>query len=354
MMWLISSSEDCTLKLWDVTTGAFQSSLVGHQNFVNDVAISSHGHQIASGVADKKIRLWESSSGRSLSNAEMQGQSGDRGPVWKAAYSPDGRTIITVSDHTLRQWDSSTGRPGSFSFNFPASFWMESADFSSDRSQVVSCGESEGSIQLWDIHTGVAGCHLEGHSSRIVELAYSLADDLHDTKQQCHVILGTGDEIYESVGDLMFTRTEPSQLVIGSSNSIVRLLDPRSGEMIMFTKLTMAKIQQLASSPEGRQLALGTDFSIHLWDLQWEKPSVELKGHTSHVYCIAYFPCGQWIISSSDDRRARLWHQKLVEEETWSCVSVVRGFFGTVQNIVWNPVIPMQFQTGSLDGSVRV
>ncbi|KAG9063982.1 hypothetical protein KI688_004096 [Linnemannia hyalina] len=368
--WLVSSSEDSTLKLWDVSTGVLLSSLVGHQNIVKDVTVSPNGLQMASSGADKKIRLWETSSSQSSSSTELPGQSGDRGPVWRATYSSDGQSVVTISDHTFRQWDASTGTLGSFSFDFPAPLWMESAEFSPDRGQIASCGESEGSIQLWDSRTSAAGLYLEGHVSRVVELIYSPCGrwmasaswdnivriwDLRDPQQQCHIIPGTGDEIYESVGGLVFTRGEPPRLVIGSSNGIVRCFDPRSGEMVMSKKVTTARVQQLASSSDGQQLALGIDFSVHLWDLKSEKPSIELKGHTSYVYCIAYSPCGEWIASSSDDRTARLWHRQLKEEEEiWSCVSVVRGFFGTVQNITWNPVIPMEFLTGCLDGSVRV
>ncbi|KAF9312085.1 Target of rapamycin complex subunit lst8, partial [Linnemannia elongata] len=341
--WLVSSSEDGTLKLWDVSTGALLSSLVGHQNFVNDVTVSPKGLQMATGGADKKIRLWETSSSRSSSGAELPGQSGDRGPVWRAAYSSDGRSDVTISDHTFRQWDASTGTPGSFSFNFPAPLWMESVEFSPDRGQIASCGESEGSIQLWDSRTGAVGHYLEGHASRVVELSYSPCGrwmasaswdnivriwDLHDPQQQCRVIPGTGDEIYEAVGDLVFTRSEPPRLVIGSSNGVVRLFDPRSGEMVMSKKLTTARVQQLASSPDGQQLALGINFSIHLWDMQSEKPMTTGQ----HAYGI-----------DSRRRRKKSGH-----------VSLVRGFFGTVQNIAWNPVIPMEFLTGCLDGSVRV
>lgn len=256
--WLVSSSEDCTLKLWDVSTGALLSSLVGHQNVVNGVTISPDGLQMATSGADKKIRLWETNSSRSSSSAELPGQSGDRGPVWRADYSSDGQSVITISGHTFRQWDASTGTPESFSFDFPASLWMESTEFSPDRGQIASCGESEGSIQLWNSHTGAAGLYLEDHVSRVVELAYSRCDrwtasaswdnivriwDLRDPQQKYYVIAGTGDEIYESVGDLVFMRSEPLRLVIGSSNGIVRVFDAQSGEVVMTKKLTAARVQ---------------------------------------------------------------------------------------------------------------
>ncbi|KAG0061519.1 hypothetical protein BGZ90_003551 [Linnemannia elongata] len=105
-------------------------------------------------------------------------------------------------------------------------------------------------------------------------------------------------------------------------------------------------------SPDGQRLALGTSaFSILLWDLQSDKPNVKLEGHTGVVYSVAYSSCGKWILSGSRDKTARLWSG---EVDSWSCVAVVSGFSEPVTSVAWNPVVPMEFVTGSDDGSVRV
>ena len=61
---------------------------------------------IASGSADKTVRLWEAASGRLLRVLVGHG-----GPVLSVAFSPDGRTIASGSDdNTVRLWDVATGR----------------------------------------------------------------------------------------------------------------------------------------------------------------------------------------------------------------------------------------------------
>ncbi|KAF9126236.1 hypothetical protein BGX30_000118, partial [Mortierella sp. GBA39] len=51
------------------------------------------------------------------------------------------------------------------------------------------------------------------------------------------------------------------------------------------------------------------------------------------------------------DKTVRLWSG---EVDSWSCVAVVSGCPEAITSATWNPVVPMEFVTGSDDGSVRV
>ncbi|KAF9287828.1 hypothetical protein BGZ88_008458 [Linnemannia elongata] len=105
-------------------------------------------------------------------------------------------------------------------------------------------------------------------------------------------------------------------------------------------------------SPDGQTLVLGTDApSILLWDLQSDKPYLNLEGHTDAVICVAFSPCGKYIISGSNDMTFRLWSGKV---DNWSCIAVVSGCLDAVTSAAWNPVVPMEFVTGSADGAFRV
>ena len=72
-------------------------------------------------------------------------------PKW-AAYSPDGRRIVTASvDHTARVWDAATGQQllglqGHTS-------WVDSARYSPDGRRIVTASE-DGSARLWDAAGG--------------------------------------------------------------------------------------------------------------------------------------------------------------------------------------------------------
>ena len=54
---LASGSEDRTVRLWDVETGACVKTLEGHGHVVSSVCFSPDGKQLASGSDDGRARL---------------------------------------------------------------------------------------------------------------------------------------------------------------------------------------------------------------------------------------------------------------------------------------------------------
>ncbi len=90
---LASGSDDGTVKLWDVASGAEKVTLKGHALSVWSVSFSPDGRTLASGSLDKTVKLWDVASG-----AEKVTLKGHADSVLSVSFSPDGRTLASGGD----------------------------------------------------------------------------------------------------------------------------------------------------------------------------------------------------------------------------------------------------------------
>ena len=80
--------------------------LKGHAAPVECAAFSPDGRRIVTASNDKTARIWDAETGQ-----QIMVLSGHSDVVEKVAFSPDGRRIVTSSDDkTARIWDAATGR----------------------------------------------------------------------------------------------------------------------------------------------------------------------------------------------------------------------------------------------------
>ncbi|MFZ2109563.1 MAG: hypothetical protein WAV18_30005 [Roseiarcus sp.] len=83
---IVSGSNDNTLRLWDAANGALLKTLKGHSNSVASVAFSPDGRFIVSGSKDNTLKLWNASTGALLATEFVVDGHG-------VAYTPDDRFV---------------------------------------------------------------------------------------------------------------------------------------------------------------------------------------------------------------------------------------------------------------------
>ena len=145
-----SGSDDNTVRLWDVATGAVRGTLEGHSGSVSSVAFSPDGQLVASGSHhDDTVRLWDTATG--VVRSTLKGHSSS---VNSVAFSPDGKLVASGSaDQTVRLWDAAMGVARGTLKGHSAS--VISVAFSPD-GKLVASGSYDKTVRLWDAATGAA------------------------------------------------------------------------------------------------------------------------------------------------------------------------------------------------------
>jgi WD40 repeat protein len=141
---------DGTVRIWDTDTGKLVRTLSGHKDWVYTVAFSPDGKTLASGAWDVTARLWDVATGRAT--AVLRGHTGDwPSTIYSVAFSPDGKILATGgSDQTARLWDVPTGRSIATLAGHEQS--VDSLAFSSDGKTLATAGDEQ-KVRLWNVAT---------------------------------------------------------------------------------------------------------------------------------------------------------------------------------------------------------
>jgi WD40 repeat protein len=102
---VVSTGEDGTARVWDVSTG--QSLLVfkEHRDQVWTLAVASDGERVATGGFDGTVKIWNVNNGKILATfAEHHAR------VSALVFSADGKRVFSGgADKMIREWDATTG-----------------------------------------------------------------------------------------------------------------------------------------------------------------------------------------------------------------------------------------------------
>jgi predicted PurR-regulated permease PerM len=162
----VSTSEDNTIKLWNIKSGEEEMTLYGHELPATTISISSDSRYILSGSEDASIILWNRETGNSIRTL-----SGHSAAVRSVVFFNDGKQAISGGDDGLvLLWDIATGSIAKRFVGHSAA--VKSVSISPDQKYIIS-GSSDSSIRIWDIEYEMEILTFNEHTGPVIKVRFS-------------------------------------------------------------------------------------------------------------------------------------------------------------------------------------
>jgi len=351
--YLATSSEDNTVRLWEVPSGKLINTLTGHTEDVYRLAFSPDGTHLATTSADNTARLWDITTGKTI--ATLTGHTED---VTHIAFSPDGTHLATRSeDQTVRLWNVTTGKTIATLIGHYKP--LARLAFSPNGTHLATA-DTDGTVWLWEVPSGKSIAALTRYADELSVLAFSpdgtrLAAASANTVQLYDIAAGktiatlTGGP--ELVTDLAFS-PGGTRLATASKDGTAALWEVPSGERLTPLRGPLTgdaeSLNDVSISPDGIHLATTSDSTVRLWDISTGKGLATLSGHRKPVTSLTFSPDGTRLATASEDGAVRLWQVPSGEP-----ITTLTGHTGLVTDLAFSPD-GTRLATASKDGTVRL
>ncbi len=277
---LATTGRDNTARLWDARTGKLQRELI-HTSPVIRVWLSPDGSRVVTNGTDGTVKVWDAETGKP--QWEFKGTDGH------VVFSPDGSRLFIgfLANQTAKVWDARTGKPLLDLTGFVGG--NGGLAFSPDGKRIVAGGNT---VKVWDAEKG---------GPPLLELKGLMG--------------WTGSTTFSPDG---------TRILIGYTDGMAKVLDARtgtplftlkppreSGKGINYLSVWGNGEQSASFSPDGtRILTVSGGRGTHeatVWDARTGAELLALQGHTNLVFCAAFSPDGEHIVTGSLDATAKVW-----------------------------------------------
>ncbi|MBN3036751.1 MAG: hypothetical protein JW861_14290 [Bacteroidales bacterium] len=262
---LLSASSDKEILLWHVDSLNPLRAFKGHEEPVISLGIHPTQDIFASGDESGRVKIWDIKSGKEVVSFQAHDKE-----VWNVIYSPDSRYIATCSgDHLVKVWDAAA-------FNLIYTFdlhteYVDAVAFSPDSKTLVS-GDHGGTLYVWNLEKGKKTNNLAWPGNRFCSLKFS--DDgsqlLASGRNMMINVYGTktwrlvkgisaGDEPFKSNIYSIVLSHSGKTLYAACQNNTLRALSFPEGALMEIIGLDELRITGVDLSADGEFLVYATN-----------------------------------------------------------------------------------------------
>lgn len=273
---IISSSEDGTIKIWNLPTGEVERTVFSHIGMVTCVAVTPDGRYIVYATSDNTLRIWNL-----LTEVEVRALTGHTATVTSLVITPDGKSVISASkDKTLKVWDLTTyienrtlsGHTGT----------VTRVAVTPDGRRIISASEDK-TLKIWNLATGVEENTLAGHSVSVMDIAVT-----HNSQNAVSV----------------------------AGDSTIKIWDLSTGMEICALSGHTAMITSVAVTPDGQHIVSASgDGMIKIWNLSTGKAVSTFAGQGVWLTSVTVTLDGQYIVAAYEDGTLKIWNLVTIASE---------------------------------------
>jgi WD40 repeat protein len=319
------------------------------------------------------LKLWDVATGRELAASRF-------GNFPLSAFSPDSKWLLAnaigfiegdlnsgpvLQKQVVKLFSVTTGRETTV-FQGHHNAGPSVVEFSPDSSK-LALGNSDGTIELWDVATGRKLATVKGHTNKVVSLAHSrdgkfLATGgsdrtlkIWDSTTLGEVTTLKGFTSSDKVRSATFSPDK--QIWATVSNESVRLLNLFTGKEMTIAAGRLLEVTTpfpyptpaLAFSPDARWLATRYQYNaVKLWDVATGRELNTLKGRAARINALAFTPAGKRLVTLSDDGTVQLGDVATGRE-----LNTLKGHAGEISAFAFTPE-GKRLVTVSGDGTARL
>jgi WD40 repeat protein/tetratricopeptide (TPR) repeat protein len=280
-----------------------------HEGKVHAAAFSPDGRRVVTASADRTARVWDLATGEAITSPLRHDDE-----VTQALFSPDGRLVLTASkDGTARLWNAGTGQPAArFAHRGP----VDHVAFSPDGRLVLTrtnydlFRSNSGPAHAAGI-VGLVGFVLSVGPLPALAQVRNARSTLRGESRVWDVTSGRALTAPLSAHDGAFS--PDSRMVVVTDETSIRVLEARSGRAILPPWKSRSPYPAMAFSPDSHYLLIGESVdndkkgTAALWDLRTRRPvGGELQAEQDIARAI-FSPDGRRVVTARFDGTIRFW-----------------------------------------------